>query len=380
MISELSFTLSQMVVWVSQNRSAILLASCLILGGAGALVMAGMPFRESLLDIPNDRSSHHAPIPRGGGIGILVAFLVAGISLRLPTTFLFSAILVSLVSFYGDFLRISVKFRLYVQILAALIFLFPLLPRLTAYYAEFSGESSPVFIVFLLPILLFYLIGTTNFYNFMDGIDGMAGLSGFIAFTLLGTYTLYSLPPPDVLTTSLAWLSLCIALACLGFLPFNVPRARVFMGDVGSILLGFVFAAMVISTARNFREILFFTACLFPFYADELSTMSIRLVNRENLFSSHRRHLYQILANEAGFAHWKITAIYGLVQIAIAAGVFMVMQKDYWVIILFLTGCSAAFTALGFCVRKKYSSIVIKRIRGNILNGSSSCCQGKHEI
>jgi len=108
--------------------------------------------------------------------------------------------------------------------------------------------------------------------------------------------------------------------------------------------------------------------------------MSIRLVNRENLFSSHRRHLYQILANEAGFAHWKITAIYGMVQIVIAAGAFMVMQKDYWVIILFLTGCSAAFTVLGFWVRKKYSSIVIKRTRGNILNGSSSYCQGKHEI
>ena len=178
---------------------------------------------------------------------------------------------------------------------------------------------SPLLFFLILPLIFIFLIGTANFYNFMDGINGIAGLSGVIGFGLLGLYTLYR-PNPDPFQTPLSLLSICIALACLGYLPFNMPRARVFMGDVGSILLGFVFAGLVVTLARNYLEMVCFAALLFPFYADELTTMVVRLRDRENLTRSHRRHLYQLLVNEFGIAHWKISAAYAVAQLAIGAG------------------------------------------------------------
>lgn len=380
MASDLSVILAQIIVWVSQNRDVMLLASCFCLGAGGALLMARIPLQERLLDIPSDRSAHHTPMPRGGGVGILVAFLVAGISLRLPTTFLFAALLVSLVSFYGDFLRISIIFRLIVQLAASLIFLFPLLSTLAGYCADWLvGDSPLIFILYLLFLLLFQ-IGTTNFYNFMDGINGLAGFTGFIAFGLIGAYYLNSPLPSDPLQISLVWLSFCISVACLGFLPFNAPRARVFMGDVGSILLGFVFAALMIFLARNIQEITFFASCLFPFYADELTTMVLRLFDRENLFVSHRRHLYQILANEAGVTHWKIAAVYGSVQIMAVAGVFAAGYHSYWLPFLFLALCGLVWTALSLWIRCSYPSSPRSSIKLNPLNFPAKCGGGSQEI
>lgn len=351
MIQDLSSVSTQLVALVTQHRIVLLFLACVCVGAAGAWLIAGMPFREHLLDAPNERSSHTIPTPRGGGVGILAAFIMAGLTLRIPTTFLFAAILVSAVSFYGDYIRISVKFRLVVQLLAALIFLFPLLPHLTAHYALSNFAASPFLFFLILPLIFLYLIGTANFYNFMDGINGIAGLSGVVAFGLMGLYTLYH-PGPDVFQTTLSLLSLCIALACLGYLPFNMPRARVFMGDVGSILLGFVFAALVLMLSRNWLEMVCFAALLFPFYMDELTTMAVRLRDGENLIQSHRRHLYQLLANELGIDHWKISISYGLVQLAIGVGVLLAYPCGVHAVLLFLATCFAGVILLTAHVHK----------------------------
>jgi Fuc2NAc and GlcNAc transferase len=194
------------------------------------------------------------------------------------------------------------------------------------------------------------MIGTANFYNFMDGINGIGGLSGVIAFGLLGAYTLYYAPLYGY-REKMSLLSICIALACLGFLPFNMPRARVFMGDVGSILLGFVFAALVVMLARNYLEMICFAELLFPFYADELTTMAVRLRDRENLVQSHRRHLYQLLVNEAGMAHGKVTWIYGATQLAVGAGVLFFNAYGACPVMLFLTVCFIAFALVSLLIR-----------------------------
>jgi UDP-N-acetylmuramyl pentapeptide phosphotransferase/UDP-N-acetylglucosamine-1-phosphate transferase len=351
MIHDLTAIFAQLVELVARHRLALLFMACAGLGASGAWLIAGIPFREHLLDAPNERSSHTVPTPRGGGVGILAAFIVAGLTLRIPTTFLFAAILISAISLYGDYFRISVKFRLIVQLIAALMFLFPLLPRLTAHYALSTFGFSPFIFFLILPLIFFFLIGTANLYNFMDGINGVAGLSGAIAFGLLGIYTLYR-PPPDAFQTALSLLSICIALACLGYLPFNMPRAKVFMGDVGSILLGFVFAALVLTLARNYLEMVCFAALLFPFYADELTTMAVRLQDHDDLTQSHRRHLYQLLVNESGIAHWKITVMYGAVQLAIGAGVLIFYSYGVTFVLMFLTVCFVSFTFLTLHVRK----------------------------
>ena len=352
MIQDLTNIFNQLVAVVTQHRIFLLFLTCTGLGFAGAWLIAGIPFREHLLDMPKERSSHTEPTPRGGGVGILAAFIVAGLTLRIPTTFLFAAILISAVSLYGDYFRISVKFRLLVQIISALIFLFPLLPKLSAHYDISTFGFAPFIFLLILPLIFIFLIGTANFYNFMDGINGIAGLSGIIAFGLLGIYTLARVQT-DAFQQSLSFLSVCVALACLGYLPLNMFRARVFMGDVGSILLGFVFAALVVTLARNYLEMVCFAALLFPFYADELTTMAIRLQDKENLTKPHRRHLYQILANEHGIAHWKVTLLYGIIQLGIGAGVLMLYAYGARTVVLFLTTCFLVFAFISWYIRTK---------------------------
>jgi Fuc2NAc and GlcNAc transferase len=351
MIHDLTTFFVQLVELVAQHRTTLLFFACAGLGATGAWLIASVPFREHLLDAPNERSSHTEPTPRGGGTGILAAFIVAGLTLRIPTTFLFAAILISAMSFFGDYFRISVKFRLVVHVLSTLILLFPLLPRLTAHYALSNFGFSPFLFLLILPLIFIFMIGTANFYNFMDGINGIAGVSGVIGFGLLGVFTLYR-PPPDAFQTALSLLSICIALACLGYLPFNMPRARVFMGDGASILLGFVFAALVLTLARNYLEMICFAALLFPFYADELTTIAVRLQDHENLAQSHRRHMYQLLVNEIGVAHWKITLIYGAVQLAIGVGVLVAYAYGVYVVLLFLTACFVSCILLTGHIRK----------------------------
>jgi UDP-N-acetylmuramyl pentapeptide phosphotransferase/UDP-N-acetylglucosamine-1-phosphate transferase len=124
------------------------------------------------------------------------------------------------------------------------------------------------------------------------------------------------------------------------------------MGDVGSILLGFVYAALVLTLSRNFLEIVCFIALFFPFYADELTTMAVRLRSGENLAQSHRRHLYQLMANELGIAHWKISSLYGMVQLAVGVGVLCVYPFGIFTVLFFLTACFAGFIALTVYTRK----------------------------
>jgi Fuc2NAc and GlcNAc transferase len=353
MIQDLSAVSTQLVALVTQHRIVLLFIACAGLGAAGAWLIAGMPFRGHLLDAPNERSSHTVPTPRGGGVGILAAFILAGLTLRIPTTFLFAVIFVSAVSFYGDYFLLSVKFRLLVQLGAALTLLLPILPRLTTHYSLSTFGFHPALFFLILPLIFLFLIGSANFYNFMDGINGIAGVSGAIAFGLMGIYAL-NRPIPDDFQTALSLLAICISLACLGYLPFNMPRAKVFMGDVGSILLGFVFAALVVTLARNYQEMACMAALLFPFYADELTTMAVRLQDHEDLTRPHRCHLYQILANEAGIAHWKVTFIYGAAQLAIGVGTLLLYRQGAQLVILCLTACFIGFAVLTLYVRRKY--------------------------
>jgi Fuc2NAc and GlcNAc transferase len=146
----------------------------------------------------------------------------------------------------------------------------------------------------------------------MDGINGIAGITGVVGFGLVAVFAGLS-------GTNEAYLilALCMMLACLGFLPFNMPKARVFMGDVGSILLGFVYAGLVVGFSHSLNDFVVLCLFLFPFYADELTTEYVRLRDGENLLKPHRRHIYQLLANEMEIAHWKVSVGYGVLQVVV---------------------------------------------------------------
>jgi len=131
-----------------------------------------------------------------------------------------------------------------------------------------------------------------------------------------------------------------------------MPRARVFMGDVGSILIGFLFGGMVVLLSNSFLDFICLASFLFPFYADELTTMVVRIKDRENLLRPHRRHLYQLLANEKGIAHWKVSVGYGLIQLIVGLGVLGVRPFGIPAVIVLLVFCFAAFASVSFLVRK----------------------------
>lgn len=331
-------------------KYAMIYTASFALGGAGAWFISRFAFRFGLMDIPNERSSHEIPIPipKGGGIGILAAFILASLFLEIPLTFWLPATFLALFSFFGDKVDLSPKLRLPVQFAATLVFLLTF-PLFSCFWAGIN--PAPTAVLYFTIWILFptvFIVGTANFYNFMDGINGIAGITGIVGFGLLAFFAFLS-----GIGSSFVTLAICMSLSCLGFLPFNMPKARVFMGDVGSILLGFVFAGMVVWLSRSLLDFICLAAFLFPFYADELTTMIARLRDGENLTRPHRRHLYQLLANEGNISHWKVAVGYGIVQLAVGVSVLIVRPFGSIMVLSLLVVYFGGFALLNFRFRKR---------------------------
>jgi UDP-N-acetylmuramyl pentapeptide phosphotransferase/UDP-N-acetylglucosamine-1-phosphate transferase len=316
----------------------ILYLISLLLGGAGAWSIARYGMKLSLFDKPKLRSSHKTITPKGGGIGILAVFFVCSIVLSIPKNFWIPAVFLSLFSLWGDRSEIRPKVRLLFQFIAGIILLIGTL-------TEKGGGFT---LYFLIPLLTVFIVGTANFYNFMDGINGISGITGIIGFGMIAFYAL------NIGNSShLSTLAICMSISCVGFLPFNVPKAKVFMGDVGSILLGFVFSGMVVYLSKNVLDFICLMSFLFPFYADELTTMLLRLKDGENLTKAHRRHLYQILVNECEIPHWKISVGYGLFQFLIGISILLLKNMGLIMVVSALVFYGCFFTIFSLIFRRK---------------------------
>ncbi len=267
----------------------------LIAGAAGPVAIQRLGRGIWLMDAPNERSSHSVPTPRGGGLGIVAASSAAA---GLSGHHVFALILASigLLGFLEDLYGIPARLRLAVQLGLAF------LAAASALGLPASGADGALLLFWAV-----FIAGTANFYNFMDGVNGMAGLSGAVAFGLFSLFAFLSCP-------ELLALSLVPSLACLGFLPFNAPRARVFMGDAGSLFLGFLFASLALKAASGPLEFVCIAAFLGTFYADALITVASRAARGEDIFKAHRGHLYQYLANELSVPHWKVSLGYASIQ------------------------------------------------------------------
>jgi Fuc2NAc and GlcNAc transferase len=180
------------------------------------------------------------------------------------------------------------------------------------------------------------------------GINGIAGITGVVAFGLIALFAVLSGGHASLLI-----LAVCLALACLGFLPFNIPKARVFMWDTGSILLGFVYAGLVVGLASSLNDFMVLCAFLFPFYADELTTEYVKLRAGDDLLKPHRRHLYQLLANEMGIAHWKVSAGYGVLQAVVGVSALIISGYGTLVLFGFLGISFAGFAVVSYTVRNR---------------------------
>src|ERR1035437_3303374 len=328
----------------SQFALATMFIAC-VLGALGALFVGKYGGMCGLLDKPCERSSHVKVTPKGGGLGILVGFLVIAYVLRPPFSFWLPAAIVSVLSLFGDRVHLSQLLRLSIQSLCA----FSLVAGCLLQNQTQPHWVSWILTAALCAALAVYAVGTANFFNFMDGINGIAGLTGLVGFAGLAFYAHYV---RGISTGHVPLLSLCLGAGCLGFLPFNCPKARVFLGDVGSILLGFLFAGCVIVLSDSLLDFVCLNSFLFPFYADELSTMMVRIRSRDNLLQPHRRHVYQILANQMGIPHWKVSVLYVVMQLVVSGTALLLRPSSAIAVLAFLGSAFSLFACAGNYLRR----------------------------
>jgi Fuc2NAc and GlcNAc transferase len=261
--------------------------------------------RAGLLDVPNQRSSHSVPTPRGGGIALVTAVIVVG-AYEVPrmdvrsswTAFVLLGAVAALtfVGWMDDRRSIRVGLRLGVHLACGLA---------VALLVNAIAPLPSVLNIVWLAWWGFWAVASINIVNFMDGVDGMIASQGLVYGVFL--FALLSGSTPGGV------FGLILAAACLGFLVWNWSPARMFMGDVGSGPLGLFFAIGGALALEGAHASLVFLP-LFPLFLDALLTMVIRMRRGERLTDAHRSHLYQRLAN-GGYGHALVTSIYALAAI-----------------------------------------------------------------
>ncbi|MEP6923417.1 MAG: glycosyltransferase family 4 protein [Pyrinomonadaceae bacterium] len=295
----------------------ILILAAYVLTVIGVEGWRRLALRRQILDVPNERSSHSNPTPRGGGIiifAVIIIFLCLGTQqggeLSELTTFLTGAILIAVVSWLDDLYSLPSFLRFGVHIAAAILVIFGIGYFKTIELPFFSVNLEPLFGGQIITVL--WIVGLTNAYNFMDGIDGIAGTQGFTAglgWSLAGWWT------GEPLIFLFGGL---LAATNLGFLWHNWHPARIFMGDVGSAFLGFSFAVLPLlamrQTENRGRWMIFGILLVWTFVFDSALTFIRRAWQGENVFAAHRSHLYQRLVIN-GFRHDSVSLIYGCLSV-----------------------------------------------------------------
>ena len=256
-----------------------------------------------LVDTPNERSLHHRPVSRAGGIAIL-AGLAAGFAVvafvEVPASrygwVLAGAAIIGSVSLADDVRRVSPAVRMLFHLAAAACVVpagLPveriLLPGVAVDLGATAGTA----------LTVLFVAWAVNLYNFMDGMDGFAGGMTTIGFTTLAVLCAHR----DA--AMLAGAGLVVASASLGFLLFNFPPAKIFMGDLGSSLLGYLCAVMMLCAERSASVPLWISILVFsPFIVDASVTLVRRIVAGERPWRAHRSHFYQRLVR-LGWGHRK---------------------------------------------------------------------------
>lgn len=255
----------------------------------------------AVLDHPNQRSLHAHPIPRTGGLALMSGVLAGWFVAQSSWGWALMPILLFLlaVSFLDDLRGLSVVWRFLAHFVAAGVFV---------WFYIFSGVGFVGAAVAVLAI-----VWMTNLYNFMDGSDGLAGGMALFGFCFYGAAAWLH---GDMVFAGLNW---SVAAASLAFLFFNFHPARIFMGDAGSIPLGFLAAAFgLLGWRAGFWPLWFPVLVYSPFVLDASMTLTKRLLRRENIWQAHREHYYQRLV-QMGWGHRR-TALLEYVLMALAGG------------------------------------------------------------
>ena len=273
-----------------------------------ALVYFKIADRYNIIDKPNHRSAHTEITLRGGGVIFPIAFLLYAAnyffrenSILSPQNYLIFGIgllAISTISFIDDILDLSSKIRLVFHFLSVSLLL----------YFINAFQLLPIWAI---PFLYILIIGILNAYNFMDGINGITGLYSMVILGSLLYVNQYVIEFTDINFI------IYPLIACLVFLFFNFrKKAKCFMGDVGSMGIVFWIIALIgllILKTENFKYLFFLTI----YGVEVVFTILERLKLKENIFEAHRRHLYQLFANEKKVSHLIISSFYAMIQLLI---------------------------------------------------------------
>ena len=282
--------------------SLALLVSFLLTKGAYRFAL-----RKNVLDIPNDRSSHSTPTPRGGGLGIVLTFLPALLLLKyfgilstdMLTALLGGGSLIALVGWMDDLKPIPARWRFLIHAIAAgwAIYWIGGVTELTfGHHVIHLGIAGSI-------LTFLGILWMINLYNFMDGIDGLAagealttGLAGWILFW-------------SARSDSSSFLPALLAASCAGFLLLNWPPAKIFMGDIGSGFIGYCLAIIWIHGAQaDPIEFWVWAILLSVFIGDATFTLISRVIKNEPWYQAHRTHAYQRLV-QMGVSHLSVTGL-----------------------------------------------------------------------
>ncbi len=277
--------------------------------------------KVELLDIPNQRSSHQTPTPKSGGLAVVICFYFAllvfianaywrsaeGVILEL-------ALAVAVLGFWDDKHNLSASIRLLFQLLVAGLIMLMLngLPKFIV--GPFTIDLAwPGYLLGLI-----YLIWMLNLFNFMDGTDGIAGSEAIFVLSALAGFLQWSAP-------SLANAALCLAVSTLGFLFWNWPRARIFMGDAGSCFLGLQIAVIILIGVKHLPNLMIPGLILMGvFIVDASFTLVYRMLSGQKWHQAHCTHAYQYVARKYGHDKvlWGVWAINLFWLLPFAIGTF----------------------------------------------------------
>lgn len=274
----------------------------------GTGYMRCLALKKQWLDIPSSRSSHTEITPRGGGVAIVAAFIVFSAfqfyvnALLVPVKLglLVVPLIIAAVGFADDLYHLSAKKRLFFYTLSSVMAIGLLEPiRLVVLFSVLPDS------VYLGAIFtLFYLLWSTNLFNFMDGIDGIAGIE---AVSVLGLMSILMLIVPGYYDAFGFSLQLFVAISTLGFLIWNWPPAKIFMGDAGSAFLGFFIATLSLYLVSVVDFPIWSIWILYGvFIVDATYTLLQRFLRKDVVHEAHCRHAYQKLS-KAYNSHKKVT-------------------------------------------------------------------------
>ena len=301
--------------------------------------------KKVLVDIPNDRSSHTTPTPHGGGIAIAITwftgigylFAIGQIELDLFYALMVGA-LIAIVSYLDDLYELNPKVRFIVQLFVALVGLWFLGGLSKLDFGLFTIENQILTNIIAVVAIIWFI----NLYNFLDGIDGYAGSEAI--FLGVAGYLLFGDAQFMVLIVSV-----------LGFLIWNWHKAKIFMGDVGSTLLGYNVAIFAIYYQNSGTSIIIWLILFGLFWFDATLTLYRRYKNKEQLSEAHKKHAYQRLT-QSGWSHSRVVLYSMAVNAVLFLFSWLAMENSSLTLVLFGISVIFLYLVLRFVdVKKAFS-------------------------